>query len=52
MPITIDQVDVEVLPPAAAPASGAPAETAPSALEEIQRLLQLRAERATRIRAH
>jgi hypothetical protein len=52
MPITIDQVDVEVLPPAASPTSPSPTESALPSLDEIQRLLQLRAERATRIRAH
>jgi hypothetical protein len=51
MPITIDQVDVEVLPPDAPPTSGAHAEVAVPSFEELQRLLQLRAERAARVRA-
>ena len=48
MPVTIDQVEVEVLPPDAPPASASHDEAAPPPLEELQRLLQLRADRAAR----
>ena len=51
MPVAIDQVDVEVLPPAEPPAPAA-ANPPPPDPREIQRVQERAEERRARVRAH